>query len=106
MLVLALITGLGLGSMYGLIALGYHLTFAVSKTVNFGQGASMMLGAVFCFTFWASLGWPLAISIVGSLALCALWGALVEVVAVRPFVEKGSDAWLMGTVALGIIIEN
>ncbi|HEY7245764.1 MAG TPA: branched-chain amino acid ABC transporter permease, partial [Xanthobacteraceae bacterium] len=44
MLASALITGLGLGSMYGLLALGYHVTYAVSSTVNFAQGSTMMLG--------------------------------------------------------------
>jgi branched-subunit amino acid ABC-type transport system permease component len=46
----ALITGLGLGSMYGLLALGFYVTYAVSSTVNFAQGSSMMLGAVFAYT--------------------------------------------------------
>ncbi len=46
MLVLsAIITGLGLGSMYGLLALGFYVTYSVSNTVNFAQGSSMMLGA-------------------------------------------------------------
>ena len=35
----ALISGLGLGSMYGLIALGFHVTYVVSSTVNFAQGS-------------------------------------------------------------------
>ena len=43
----ALISGLGLGSMYGLLALGFYITYSVSNTVNFSQGSSMMLGAVF-----------------------------------------------------------
>ena len=47
----AIISGLGLGSMYGLLALGFHVTYAVSGTVNFAQGSTMMLGAVLCFTF-------------------------------------------------------
>ncbi len=55
----ALITGLGLGSMYGLLALGFHVTYAVSSTVNFAQGGTMMLGAVLCFSLWVTLGWPL-----------------------------------------------
>jgi branched-chain amino acid transport system permease protein len=41
-----------------------------------------------------------------ALALCALWGAMVEIVAVRPFVRRNSNAWLMATVALGIVLEN
>ena len=45
---------------------------------------------------------PIAIA----LALCALYGLVVEVLAVRPFVRRGSDAWLMATVALGIVLDN
>jgi len=102
----ALITGLGLGSMYGLLALGFHVTYAVSNTVNFAQGSTMMLGAVLCFTFWVTLGWPLALAVAAALALCALWAVCVERIAVRPFVRRGSNSWLMATVALGIVLEN
>jgi branched-chain amino acid transport system permease protein len=102
----AIISGLGLGSMYGLLALGFHVTYAVSKTVNFAQGSTMMLGAVLCFTFWVTLGWPLAASVVLALLGCALWGVIVERVAVRPFVARGSNSWLIATVALGIVIDN
>ena len=55
----AIISGLGLGSMYGLFALGFHVTHAVSRTVNFAQGSTMMLGAVLCFTLWVTCGCPL-----------------------------------------------
>jgi branched-chain amino acid transport system permease protein len=102
----AIISGLGLGSMYGLLALGFHVTHAVSKTVNFAQGSTMMLGAVLCFSLWVSLGIPLILAVTMALAACALWGVIVERVAVRPFVERGSNSWLMATVALGIVIDN
>jgi branched-chain amino acid transport system permease protein len=106
LLALAIISGLGLGSMYGLLALGFHLTYAVSRTVNFAQGSTMMLGAVVCFTFWVKLGWPLPPAILIALLVCAVWGLVVERVAVRPFVARGSNSWLIATVALGIILEN
>lgn len=102
----ALLSGLGLGSMYGLLALGFYITYSVSSTVNFAQGSSMMLGAVFAYTFAVTLGWPLAPAALLALALCALYGTLVELVAVRPFARRGSNAWLMATVALGIIADN
>jgi len=102
----ALITGLGLGSMYGLLALGFHVTYAVSATVNFAQGSSMMLGAVLTYTFAVRLGWPLPLAAALALALCALYGVLVEILAVRPFAKRGSNAWLMATVALGIVADN
>jgi len=102
----AIITGFGLGSMYGLLALGFYVTYAVSNTVNFAQGSSMMLGAVLAFTFGVTLGWPMAGAVVLALALCALWGVVVERAAVRPFVQRGSNAWLMATVALGLVLDN
>jgi branched-chain amino acid transport system permease protein len=107
MLVLsALVSGLGLGSMYGLMALGFYVTYAVSGTVNFAQGSSMMLGAVLTYTFAQTFGWPGYAAVLLALALCAAYGLLVEVLAVRPFVNRGSDAWLMATVALGIVLDN
>ena len=102
----ALISGLGLGSMYGLLALGFYITYSVSSTVNFAQGSSMMLGAVLAYTFAVTLGWPFLPAALAALALCALYGLVVEAVAVRPFVRRGSNAWLMATVALGIIADN
>jgi branched-chain amino acid transport system permease protein len=92
--------------MYGLLALGFSVTYSVSSTVNFSQGSSMMLGAVLCYTFGITLGLGVPAGVVLALAGCALWGALVERFAVRPFVGGGSNAWLMSTVAVGIILEN
>jgi branched-chain amino acid transport system permease protein len=102
----ALITGFGLGSMYGLLALGFYVTYAVSNTVNFAQGSAMMLGAVLTFSFAVTFAWPMWLAVLLSLVLCALWGVIVERIGVRPFVRRGSDAWLMATVAIGIILEN
>ncbi|MBS0455527.1 MAG: branched-chain amino acid ABC transporter permease [Proteobacteria bacterium] len=106
MISLALVSGLCMGGMYGLLALGFHITFAVSNTVNFAQGTSLMLGAVLCYIFSAAWGWPIGLAIVGALVLCALWGMLIEKAAVRPFVRAGSNAWLMATIAVGIILEH
>src|SRR5215475_99495 len=95
-----------MGGMYGLLALGFHITYAVSNTVNFAQGTSLMLGAVLCYLFSVTFGWPIGLAAAAALALCAVWGMLIERVAVRPFVRAGSNAWLMSTVALGIILEQ
>ena len=106
LLISSIVTGLAVGSMYGLIALGFHVTYAVSNTVNFSQGSSMMLGAVLGYTFAVKLGWPMPLAVAMSLALCALFGLLVERALVRPFVERGSNSWLMATVAGGIVLDN
>lgn len=102
----AIITGMALGSMYGLLALGFHVTYAVSGTVNFSQGSSMTLGAVAGYFFLVVWGWPAAIGIPAVLLVCAVYGVLIERFAVRPFVLRGSENWLMATVAVGIIVDN
>jgi branched-chain amino acid transport system permease protein len=106
LLISAILSGIGLGSMYGLIALGYHVTYAVSNTVNFAQGSALMLGAVLGYTFAITFGWPMPAAIVAALAICGLFGLLVERALVRPFVARGSSAWLMATVAGGILLDN
>jgi len=52
------------------------------------------------------LGWPFVLAAAMSLLLCAVYGLIVELLAVRPFASRGSNAWLMATVALGIIADN
>src|SRR6185295_7149732 len=99
-------SGLALGSMYGLIALGFHMTYVVSNTVNFSQGSSVMLGAVLGYIFAVRYGWPLPLACVASVLVCAAFGLLVERTLVRPFASKGSNAWLMATVAGGIVLDN
>ena len=106
MIATALVSGLGLGSIYGLIALGFTLTFTVSGTVNFAQGSSMMLGAVVCHALAIGMHWPMAAAVPAALLVCAVWGLVVERIAVRPFVTRGTNSWLMATVALGIVLDN
>ena len=102
----AIITGLGLGAMYGLLALGFHITYVVSNTVNFSQGSSMMLGAVLGYTFSVTLGWHIVPAVIVTLLFCALFGLAVELFLVRPFADRGSNGWLMATVAGGIVLDN
>ena len=99
-------SGLALGSMYSLVALGYNITYATSRTVNFSQGQSVMVGAVVAYALHVGAGWPFLPSVIVSLVALALLGVIVERVAVRPFVASSSIAWLLSTIAIGIIAEN
>ena len=92
--------------MYGLLALGFYITYSVSQTVNFAQGSSMMLGAVVCYSGGRDLRLAHGLAIVLALLVCGLWGAVVERFVVRPFASRGSNAWLMATVAAGIVLDN
>ena len=92
--------------MYGLVALGYHITWATSRTMNFSQGHAVMVGAVIAWALVVALGWPLSVGVLVTLVALAGFGILVERVAVRPFFRAASPAWLLSTIACGIIAEN
>jgi branched-chain amino acid transport system permease protein len=106
MIIQIVVSGLALGSMYGLVALGYHITWATSRTMNFSQGHAVMVGAVIAWALVVALGWPLPIGLLATLLALAVFGALIERVAVRPFFRASSPAWLLSTIACGIIAEN
>src|SRR5258705_2282767 len=92
--------------MYGLLALGFDVTWAVSRTVNFAEGSSMMLGAVLLYGLVVTQQWPGGVAVAAALVLCGAYGLAVERCVVRPFVARRSDAWLMATVAVGIVLDN
>ena len=91
-----LVSGLAVGSMYGLLALGFHLTWSVSRTVNFAQGSSMMLGAVLAYALSVTAAWPLALAVPAALAGCALYGIVVDNLAMFAFGKepRGMPSWL------------
>ncbi|MFB3816737.1 MAG: branched-chain amino acid ABC transporter permease [Candidatus Methylomirabilales bacterium] len=106
MIVQLVVSGIALGSMYGLVALGYHITWVTSRTMNFAQGHAVMAGAVVAFGLRVGLGWPMLPTVLGTLLALAAFGILVERLAVRPFFRAASPAWLLSTIAFGIIAEN
>jgi branched-chain amino acid transport system permease protein len=92
--------------MYGLVALGYHITWATSRTMNFSQGHAVMAGAVVAFAFYVGLGWPLWATVPVTLVVLVALGVGLERIAIRPFFRTASPAWLLSTIACGIIAEN
>ena len=100
-----LVSGIAVGMIYGVIAFGYQLTFATSKTLNFGQGEALMLGSLVGLSLVTITGYWLMLPIV--LAFGMLQGAVVERLGVRQAIKTKSEAgWIMATIALGIIFKN
>ena len=104
-------SGIALGMIYAVIAFGYQLTFATSGTLNFGQGESLMLGALVGLSLVGSIhGGPymnywLMIPLV--ILFGGLQGMVVEWIAVRPSIKiKSEFGWIMSTIALAIIFKN
>ncbi|MGP1385698.1 MAG: branched-chain amino acid ABC transporter permease [Thainema sp.] len=101
-----ILSGIAVGSLYGLVALGFQITYAVSNTMNFSQGASVMVGAVLCYSLNITFGVPAWLAVPITLVASFGLGLLIERFVVRPFAEGGSSSWLLTTIALGIILEN
>jgi branched-chain amino acid transport system permease protein len=101
-----ILSGLALGCIYSLVALGYHITFMTSRTLNFAQGSAMMLGAVTTLILVVDCGWPSPLAMLAAVLMLGIFGLALERLAVRPFVLRGSMAWVMSTLAVGIIVEN
>ena len=99
------VSGIALGMIYAAIAFGYQLTFATSKTLNFGQGEALALGALFGLTLVPFTGYWLMLPLVLVFGLGL--GVVVERLGVRPAVAiKSEYGWIMATIALGIIFRN
>jgi branched-chain amino acid transport system permease protein len=117
----AVFSGLALGSIYALVALGFNITHNTTRTFNFGQGEFLVAGAYVAVSAVLLLaGKPItgALSAIEvtpgrylaalgiSIAVLGALGVLLYHAAVKPFVGQGGLAWVMSTIGFGIIIQN
>ena len=69
-----LITGLSLGSIYAIIALGYTMVYGIAKMLNFAHGDVIMVGAYMCFFAVSSFGLPPVLGVVLAMLICTVLG--------------------------------
>ena len=79
-----LISGLSLGSIYALIALGYTMVYGIAKMLNFAHGDIIMVGAFASIVFINNLGLPMFAGVALSVVVCVTVGVLVEKIAYKP----------------------
>ena len=100
------VTGLSLGGIYALVALGFYVMWEATRAANFSHGDVYMFGAVLTVVLYGS-GFPLLLAAALSVAACALGGALIERVLIRPFNrEPNAIGWMLTTIAVGIVLES
>ncbi|MED4601236.1 branched-chain amino acid ABC transporter permease [Paenibacillus validus] len=106
-LVQVLLSGLAIGSLYALIALGYSLTFVVNGTVNMSQGQLVMLGGMLTYAFVEIMHVPFYLSFLLAGIVVGLLGIIIERFAIRKFAkDTASVNWVLSTLAIGIIIQD
>ncbi|WP_041453499.1 branched-chain amino acid ABC transporter permease [Anaeromyxobacter dehalogenans] len=97
------VSGALMGLVYALIAYGFQLTYATSKSLNFGQGELVMVSAFFSLTL-LDLGVPYWLMVPGGLVFGALLGLAVERAGVRLALEQKSEGWILLTIILGLFL--
>jgi branched-chain amino acid transport system permease protein len=100
------ITGLSLGMVYALIAIGFVIILKCSNAFNIAQGHFVMLGGYLGFTFLVTLHLPVWISIVLAIVVAVIMGLIIERLALRPLVGQPTLAVVMMTIALASVIEG
>lgn len=101
-----ILSGLGIGGIYALVALGFHIMWSAAKAVNFAHGDTLMLGAVLA-VMGVDAGLPLPVACLLAIAAGGLFGVLLELFAVRPFIgTHASIGWMLTTIAVGIMVES
>ncbi len=96
------VSGALMGLIYALIAYGFQLTYATSKSINFGQGELVMLSAFFSLTL-LNLGAPYWLMVPGGLLFGAVMGLIVERACVRLSLEQKSEGWILLTIIFGLL---
>ena len=101
-----LISGISTGSIYGLVGVGYSVTYTTMNILNFGLGMWVMMGAMLGYTFYVLWGINFFLAFFLSICLVFLFAILMERVSVNPFVLAGSYVWVMSTLAVGMLMLN
>ncbi|MBW1679827.1 MAG: branched-chain amino acid ABC transporter permease [Deltaproteobacteria bacterium] len=100
------ISGLMVGAIYGLVAVGFVIIVKSSEVFNFAQGELLILGAFVCWALIFQLKLPPWLAVAGTLAFAGLFGMVVERFPLRPMIGQPLFAIIMVTLAVGICLRG
>ena len=100
------LSGIAVGCVYGLIALGFVLIYKATETVNFAQGDLMMLGGFAALTFSVILGFPYWLGVVLAVACMSAFGMLIEKMVLSPILGQPAFSIVMVTIGLGTVFRG
>ena len=100
------LSGIVIGSIYAIVALGFYVMWSAVRAVNFAHGDTLMLGAVIAVALsWAGI--PLVFGIPLAIGCAAIFGMFIERFAVRPLNHGSSSiGWMLSTIAIGLMLES
>lgn len=102
----AVVTGLMLGGVYGLVAMGLTLVFGVLEIINFAHGALMTVGMYVAFTIVTNASLDPYLTLVVTVPALFVLGAAVQRIVINPAMGQPLENQLLLTLGLAILIEN
>ncbi len=105
-LIVTLIQGISLGSIYALIAIGYTMVYGIAKMLNFAHGDIIMVGAYVIYSSVALAHCAPVTGILISVASCALLGIIIEYLAYRPLRRASSLSVLITAIGVSYFLQN
>ena len=101
-----LISGISLGSIYAIIALGYTMVYGIARMLNFAHGDVIMIGGFVVFTTVSGMGLPPVIGILISVAACTVLGVVIERIAYKPLRGASKLAVLITAIGVSYFLQN
>lgn len=104
MLTQVLFSGLALGSIYGLVALGFAVVFKATEVFNFAQGMFVVCGAFFAVTTITLMQLPFPLAVAAVIGATAALGVGIHVLLIQPLSGRPMLSVIMVTIALSIVM--
>ena len=101
-----LISGISLGSIYAIIALGYTMVYGIAKMLNFAHGDVIMVGGYICFFPCSYYGLHPLVGIVMAMAVCTILGILIDRFAYKPLRQAPALAVLITAIGMSYFLQN
>ena len=101
-----LISGLGLGSVYAIIALGYSMVYGIAKMLNFAHGDVIMIGAFAAYFAIGSFNLPALVAVLFSVIVCTVLGVVIERLAYKPLRHASSLSVLITAIGVSYFLQN
>ncbi len=106
MFVQHLFNAITLGSLYGLVAIGYTMVYGILRLINFAHGDIFMLGAYFMFFGTVTFNLPWGLAAVIAVAASSVCGVFVDRIAFRPLRDAPRISALISAIGVSFLIEN
>lgn len=100
------VSGLSLGSVYAIIALGYTMVYGIAKMLNFAHGDVIMIGGYVSFVAMTSFGVNPLFSVFVAAVSCMILGVVIERVAYRPLRGANSLSVLITAIGVSYLLQN